>query len=130
MAWRRGSLSACLPSWRPAHVVLTLLYYTGVDDSGVGYIFGWEWRAWIITIVDATVAWLLWFAYRPGTEKPSLGLIAKIAAAIMALGQSGMDGLRGDSARRRYRRVCPPYHEKSASTAPNITAMTRFRPAS
>lgn len=71
-----------------AHVVLTLLYYTGVHDTGVGYVFEWEWPAWLITIIDATVAWLLWFAYRRGTEKPIQGLIATIAAAIMALARA------------------------------------------
>jgi hypothetical protein len=71
-----------------AHVVLTLLYYTGVHDTGVGYIFGWEWPAWLITIIDATVAWLLWFGYRRGTEQPTRGLIATIAAAILALGRA------------------------------------------
>jgi len=71
-----------------AHVVLTLLYYTGVHDTGVGYIFEWEWPAWLITVIDATVAWLLWFAYRRGTEKPIRGLIATIAAAIMALARA------------------------------------------
>lgn len=54
----------------------------------MGYVFGWEWPGWLITIVDATVAWLLWFAYRRGTEKPSLGLVATIAAAIMALARA------------------------------------------
>jgi len=71
-----------------AHVVLTLLYYTGVHDTGVGYIFEWEWPAWLITIIDATVAWLLWFAYRRGTEKPILGLIGTIAAAVMAMARA------------------------------------------
>lgn len=54
----------------------------------MGYIFGWEWPAWLITIIDATVAWLLWFAYRRCTEKPKLGLLLTIAAAIMALARA------------------------------------------
>jgi len=71
-----------------AHVVLTVLYYTGLHETGVGYIFGWEWPALLITIIDAVVAWLLWFAYRRGAESPGRGLVATIAAAIMALARA------------------------------------------
>jgi len=71
-----------------AHVVLTVLFYTGVHDTGVGYMFDWEWPAWLITIIDATVAWLLWFAYRRCTDRPLLGLIATVAAATMALARA------------------------------------------
>jgi hypothetical protein len=67
-----------------AHLVLTVLFYTGVHDTGVGYVLDWEWPAWLITIIDAAVAALLWFAFRRGAEEPRMGLIATIAAAIMA----------------------------------------------
>jgi len=71
-----------------AHVVLTVLFYTGVHDTGVGYVLDWEWPAWIITIIDAAVAWLLWFAYRRGGDVPRMGLVATVLAAIMALARA------------------------------------------
>jgi hypothetical protein len=71
-----------------AHVVLTVLFYTGVHDTGVGYVFDWEWPAWLITIIDATVAWLLWFAYRRCTDRAALGLILTVAASIMAVARA------------------------------------------
>lgn len=71
-----------------AHVVLTVLFYTGVHDTGVGYVLDWEWPAWIITIIDAAVAWLLWFAYRRGGDDPRMGLVATVLAAIMALARA------------------------------------------
>ena len=71
-----------------AHLVLTVLFYTGVHDTGVGYVLDWEWPAWLITIIDAAVAALLWFAFRRGAEEPRVGLIATIAAAIMAFARA------------------------------------------
>ena len=71
-----------------AHVVLTVLFYTGVHDTGVGYVLDWEWPAWIVTIIDAAVAWLLWFAYRRGGDDPRMGLVATVPAAIMALARA------------------------------------------
>jgi hypothetical protein len=71
-----------------AHVVLTVLFYTGVHDTGVGYIFDWQWPAWLIVIIDGTTAWLLWFAYRRCTERATLGLILTLAASIMALARA------------------------------------------
>ena len=71
-----------------AHVVLTVLFYTGVHDTGVGYVLDWEWPAWIITIIDAAVAWLLWFAYRRGGDDPRMGLVATFLAAIMAFARA------------------------------------------
>ena len=71
-----------------AHVVLTVLFYTGVHDTGVGFVLDWEWPAWIITIIDAAVAWLLWFAYRRGGADPRLGLVATSPAAILALARA------------------------------------------
>ena len=68
--------------------MLTVLFFTGVHATGVGYIFGWEWPAWIIIIIDATVAWLLWFAYRRCTQEPWLGRVVTIAAAIMAVARA------------------------------------------
>jgi hypothetical protein len=71
-----------------AHVVLTVLFYTGVHDTGVGYVFEWEWPAWLIVIIDGSVAWLLWFAYRRCTERPALGLFLTLVASLMALARA------------------------------------------
>ena len=71
-----------------AHVVLTVLFYTGVHDTGVGYVLDWEWPAWLITVIDATIAASLWFAYRRGAGEPRQGLISTIVAASMALARA------------------------------------------
>ena len=87
----------CVASWiviglftfmAGAHVVLTLLFYTGVRDTGVGFVLGWEWPAWLITLIDATVAGLFWFAYRHGAADPRRGLVATTVATIMALARA------------------------------------------
>lgn len=71
-----------------AHVVLTILFYAGVHDTGVGYVFDWEWPAWLIAIIDGSVAWLLWFAYRHCDERAALGLTLTSAAAMMAVARA------------------------------------------
>jgi len=71
-----------------AHLVLTVLFYTGVHDTGVGYMLNWEWPAWLVTIIDATVAWLLWFSYRHCTDRTTLGLILTVAASVLALARA------------------------------------------
>ncbi len=71
-----------------ARVVLTVLFYTGVHDTGVGYILNWEWPAWLTTIIDATVAWLLWFSYRHCTDRTTLGLILTLPASVLALARA------------------------------------------
>lgn len=71
-----------------AHVVLTVLFYTGVRDTGVGYVFDWEWPAWLITLMDASVAALFWFGYRRGTDRPVLGLTSTTVAAVTALARA------------------------------------------
>ena len=71
-----------------AHVVLTVLFYTGVHDTGVGYVFDWEWPVWLIVIIDGSVAWLLWFAYRRCTERTTLGFFLTLVASLMALARA------------------------------------------
>ncbi|MGI9622888.1 MAG: hypothetical protein ACR2PK_08635 [Acidimicrobiales bacterium] len=71
-----------------AHVVLTVLFYTGVRDTGVGYFLDWEWPGWLITLIDAGVAALFWYAYRRGATRPGVGLVATLVAAIMALARA------------------------------------------
>jgi len=50
------------------HVVMTVLFYVGVLDQGFGYIFSFEWPAWLITLLDGSAAVMLWFAYRRGSR--------------------------------------------------------------
>lgn len=71
-----------------AHVVLTVLFYTGVHDTGVGFFFDWEWPAWLIAVIDGAVAWLLWFAYKRGTDRATLALVATLVASILALARA------------------------------------------
>ncbi len=56
-----------------AHVVLTVLFYTGDHDTGGGYVFDWEWPAWLIVIIN---------------ERTALGLILTLAASVMALARA------------------------------------------
>ena len=30
-----------------AHLVLTVLFFAGIWDTGVGYVLDWEWPAWL-----------------------------------------------------------------------------------
>ncbi|MBT8250668.1 MAG: hypothetical protein KJN81_10430 [Acidimicrobiia bacterium] len=71
-----------------AHVVLTTLFYLGIHDQGFGYVLDWEWPAWLVTIVDGTTAWLLWYAYRRCVERTTLGLVLTVAASIMAFARA------------------------------------------
>lgn len=71
-----------------AHVVVTVLFYTGVHDTGVGYVFDWAWPAWLIATIDGTVAWLLWLAYRRCANRSTLGLILTLGPLIMALSRA------------------------------------------
>ena len=70
------------------HVVLTVLFYVGVHEQGVGYIFSFEWPAWLITVVDASAALLLWFGYRRGVEAPWMGLVMTIGASVIMWGRA------------------------------------------
>lgn len=71
-----------------AHLVLTMLYFIGVWDTGVGYVLDFEWPAWLITLVDATAAVSLWSGYRRGSSKPWLGLALTSFAAVLMLGRA------------------------------------------
>lgn len=71
-----------------AHVVLTVLFYTGVNDQGYGYVFDWEWPAWLIVIIDGATAWLLWFNLERGERRPWLGLAATVVASILAVARA------------------------------------------
>ena len=71
-----------------AHLVLTMLYFIGVRDTGVGYVLDFEWPAWLITLIDATAAVSLWSGYRRGSSKPWLGLALTSFAAVLMLGRA------------------------------------------
>ncbi len=66
------------------HVVLTVLFYLGIWDTGVGYVLSYQWPAWLVTITDAAAATSLWLGYRRGADAPWLGLaLTLLASAIM-----------------------------------------------
>ncbi len=71
-----------------AHVVLTVLFYLGVLDQGFGYIFSFQWPAWLITLLDGSAAALLWFGYRRGDETPWLGLVLTVTASVIMWGRA------------------------------------------
>ena len=71
-----------------AHVVLTVLFYLGYWDQGFGYVLSYEWPAWLITIIDASAAVLLWLGYRKGAEAPWIGLMATVLASVIMLGRA------------------------------------------
>jgi len=71
-----------------AHLVLTTLFYTGVRDTGVGYVLAWEWPAWLITIMDGLAAWLLWLGYRQGPDAPVKGLVRTSTASLIMLARA------------------------------------------
>jgi hypothetical protein len=71
-----------------AHVVLTVLFFIGVWDTGVGYVLDYEWPAWLITLIDAVAALSLWSGYRRGSNRPWLGLTLTIVAATLMLARA------------------------------------------
>lgn len=71
-----------------AHLVLTVLFYIGVWDTGVGYVLDFEWPAWLITLLDATAAALLWSGYRRGSGRPWLGLVPSSVAAVLMVARA------------------------------------------
>ena len=71
-----------------AHVVLTVVFYLGIHDTGVGFVFGWEWPAWLITIMDGSAAWMYWYAYRRCEESRWLGLSMTLVASTIAVSRA------------------------------------------
>jgi hypothetical protein len=70
------------------HVVLTVLFYLGVWDTGVGYFLGYDWPAWLIAVLDGAAAFLLWGGYRRGVDDPWLGVALTVAASLIMLGRA------------------------------------------
>ena len=71
-----------------AHVVLTVLFYVGVHDQGVGYIYSSEWPSWLITVADASASVMLWLGYRRGVSAPWLGLVLTAGASVIMWGRA------------------------------------------
>jgi hypothetical protein len=70
------------------HLVLTVLFYLGIWDTGVGYVLDFDVPAWLITILDGAAAYLLWVAYRRGIDNPWLGLGLTLAASVIMMGRA------------------------------------------
>ena len=70
------------------HLVLTVLFYLGIWDTGVGYVLDFDVPAWLITILDGAAAYLLWFAYRRGIDNPWLGLSLTLVASVIMMGRA------------------------------------------
>ena len=71
-----------------SHVVLTVLFYIGIWDTGVGYVLDYEWPVWLITIMDGLAAYLLWFSYREGSIAPRRALALTILASVIMLARA------------------------------------------
>jgi len=71
-----------------AHLVLTVLFYLEIRDTGVGFVFDWEWPAWLITIMDGSAAWMFWYAYRRCEENLRLGLTVTLVASTIAVSRA------------------------------------------
>jgi len=71
-----------------AHLVLTVLFYLGIWDTGVGYVLDYDVPAWLITILDTSAAYLLWMGYLRGTEKAWLGLSLTLAASVIMVARA------------------------------------------
>jgi hypothetical protein len=70
------------------HVVLTVLFYLGVWDTGVGYFLDYDWPAWLIALLDGSAAYLLWVGYRRGVSNPWLGLTLTVIASVIMVGRA------------------------------------------
>ena len=70
------------------HVVLTVLFYLGVWDTGVGYFFDFDWPAWLIALLDGTAAYFVWLGYRGRSISPLLGLLLTVAASAIMIGRA------------------------------------------
>lgn len=71
-----------------AHVVLAVLFYLGVWDTGVGYFLDYDWPAWLIALLDGSAAYLLWVAYRRGAARPLFGLGLTVTASVIMVGRA------------------------------------------
>jgi hypothetical protein len=70
------------------HVVLAVLFYLGVWDTGVGYFLDFEWPAWLVALLDGTAAYFLWSGYRRRLTSPLSGLLLTGTASLIMIGRA------------------------------------------
>jgi hypothetical protein len=58
-----------------AHLVLTVLFYTGAHGQGYGFFLDFRWPSWLITVLDVGAATSLWWVYRRGRDQPTVGFV-------------------------------------------------------
>lgn len=71
-----------------AHLVLTVLFYVGVHDTGYGFFLEYEWPSWLITLIDATVVLLVLVNRREREARPSTALAAGLVATALVVGRA------------------------------------------
>ena len=71
-----------------AHVVLTVLFYSGVHDTGYEFFLEYEWPSWLITIIDAAVVLLVLVIRREREAQASIALGAGIVVAALVVGRA------------------------------------------
>jgi hypothetical protein len=65
-----------------------VLFYLGIWDTGVGYVFDYDVPAWLIAVVDGLAAYLLWSGYRKGADKVWLGLSLTMVASVIMVARA------------------------------------------
>lgn len=70
-----------------AHVVLTVLFYVGVNDQGYGFFLDFEWPGWLITLLDALVVALVW-RIRVSADSPAVSFAAALVVAVIVIGRT------------------------------------------
>ena len=80
-------LIALLAFQAVAHLVLTVLFYTGAHDQGYGFFLDFRWPSWLITVLDVGAATSLWWVYRRGRDQPTVSLVLTAAACAYIAGR-------------------------------------------
>ena len=70
------------------HVVLAVLFWLGVWDTGVGYFLDFDLPAWVIAVLDGSAAYFLWMGYRKGLSNAWLGLALTVFASAIMIGRA------------------------------------------
>lgn len=71
-----------------AHIVLTVLFHLGIWDTGVGYVFDYQWPVWLIALLDGSAAYLMWAGYKRGVARPWFGLAATLVASMIMVARA------------------------------------------
>ena len=69
-------------------MVLTVLFYLGIWDTGVGYVLDYDLPAWLIAVLDGSATYLLWLGYRRGIASPWLGLSLTVFASVIMVARA------------------------------------------